>query len=127
MSKIAAVKIVLESGDLYFYEDEVLDVIDTPLKHFQVQTGDNNLPQILSDGDSWRVIQMTIRESAPDTRSRINFVLDEKNVMSLYYVLPEDPSMSARVFLLPDSNEFRYYNGDKAAGIDFQFTFLECE
>ena len=127
MSQQAAVKIEYESGEIYFYPDEVLDILITPLKHFLVQTGDHNLPNIISDGSSWRVLQMRIRQTRSDTRSRIKAVLDEKNVLTVFYALLEDPSASVNVFLIPDSSEFRYFNGEQAANVDFQITFLECE
>jgi len=127
MSNLAAVKIVLDGGDIYFHKDEVSDVIVTPLKHFQVQTGDLNLPYVISDGDPWIVLQMRIRQTRSDTGARIRTVLDEKNIMTVYYALMEEPARSVRAFLLPDNIEFRYYNGEKAADVDFQLTFLECE
>ena len=127
MSKPKAVKIELDGGDIYFHEDEVSDVIVTPLKHFQVQTGDLNLPYVISDGDPWVVLQMRIRQSRSDTGSRIRTVLDEKNVMTVYYALMEYPARSVRAFLLPDNSEFRCFNGEDAADVVMQLTFLECE
>jgi len=127
MSWETAVKIVLETGEVYFYDDEVMDVIVTPLKHFQVQANESELPHILSEGDSWMVLQIRIRETKADTKSRVKLVLNDKKEMTVYYALIEDPTKSIKTFLIPDTNEFKYFNGEEAAGVDNQLYFLECE
>ncbi len=122
-----AVRIVLDSGNVDFYEDEVLDVRQLPEAKIEIKTFDNALPDVQVKSDVWDVLQIMFRETYKTTKAKLQSVINEKAVMDIYYKYNVDDSVYISGLLIPDINEFRYFGGDEEANIEHQFTFLECE
>lgn len=121
-----AVKFILEdTTEISFYDDEALDVQLIPVTDLEYQDNDNELPVMEQRGDVWYQIKIKFLEIYGDTKSKLQQLINEKQKMDCYYCYQADAGEYKTVFLLPDVNEFQYFNGEPEASIEHEFTFME--
>jgi hypothetical protein len=122
---IAVKFILLDLTEIEFYDDEALDAELIPVTDLEYQDNDNELPVMEQRGDVWYQLKIKFRETYSTTKAKLQQLLDEHQKMYCYYCYQADAGEYKTVFLLPDTNEFQFFNGDPEAIIEHEFTFLE--
>ena len=121
-----ALRITLAGGtNVDFYETEALDLTMEPAPEMEVQENDNELPVVQLRGDIWNVIRVKFLEFEQTTKAKLQQLINAKGLMTLYYEYQYNAASTKTVMLLPDVNEFRYFNGEQEATIEHEFIFLE--
>ena len=128
MSKIVAIRFTLTSGDVDFYEEEILGTKPGYLKSFQVQENQDSNPNITYNSDTWKAIEITFFEKWQTTKAKIDQVIDEKVEMTLYYDYAyAGTGNPVSVVYMPEGNTktYKYYGGELAASVDHRLIFLQ--
>jgi hypothetical protein len=126
--KTVGVRFTLASGDLDFFDDEILDIqiIDDML--MELLRNQIGPPFVRYEGDSWKAVVITFIERYSTTKAKIDQLIDEDDEMTLYpdyaYAGSDNP---VTVIFFPNgmTHVYRYHFGELAANVQHKLTFLE--
>jgi len=121
-----AIRITLASGNVDFYDDEILDIRRFPAKDIDYKVNDNALPTLENKGDVWNAIEIDFLETYKTTKAKIQNLINEKTTMTVYYCYQYNAATNVTAFLIPDVNEFHFWSGEEAAFVQHSLTFMEC-
>ena len=121
-----AVRITLASGNVDFYEDEIIDVRRFPVKDIDYKINDDALPTLENKGDVWNTIEIDFLEFYKTTKAKIQSIIDEKTTMTVYYCYQYNSATNVTAFLIPDVNEFHFFAGEETALNQHTLLFREC-
>ena len=126
MSETINIKFTIESGDVDFYDEEVLGVNQRVWQANEQQESQYVVPAFLEISDSWYIYTVTFLLKTKGTITKINQLIDEEDTMTFYHEYKYNNSTSDVVMLDPDNIIERYAFGNVLKTTKI-LTFYETE
>jgi len=126
-SSTIAVRFVLGSGNVDFYDDEIWDGLESSERDIRVMEDQTAPPVILLEGDALQVINISIIERYSTTKAKVDLVIDEKAQMTIYPHYAYDNTDSCLCIFYPNGRgkTYSYVLGEKQALRVHRLTFLQ--
>ena len=121
---VTAVRITLAGGDVDFYKQEIEDIAVQPDQDFQAQGNQSGAPIVYTAGEIFTAYVIDFIEFWKTTKAKIDQIIDEKAVMTLYYQYAYAPATSVSVVLYSGERTKRYSFGARRALVRHRLTFL---
>ena len=118
-------KFTLDSGDVYFYDEEMCAVSELPEQNLIVHPSQQSAPTVKVYDSQFKTFQIAIEDAKYETLENVQKIVDEKNEMTFYPHYQYSASTSYKVILIP--NEFRkvYAYGEREAMLQISLNLLE--
>jgi len=126
MAETVNIRFTLESGDVDFYDEEVLSVNQSTWQANELQESQFVVPAFLEMSDSWYIYTVEFLLKTKTTITKIDQLIDEDDTMTFYYEYKYNPATTDVVMLDPDNVIERYAFGN-ILKTSKMLTFYETE
>lgn len=120
-----AIKCELASGDVYFYDDEVVEVEERPNENIAVHRNQTSDFHLYSFSSQYMSLYITLRDVRSGLRSRFDQLFDENAEFTIYTNLLWDNTESYNVILIPEKVDLSYFMGEREGDLVISFQLLE--